>query len=66
MKLVAQKPTIKMTKEELKTIYSFLDAMRDDIFEEYCWDDVIEDFPNKIDCNEEFITGEIYDIEIIG
>ena len=65
MELVAKKPLIKMTKEELHTIWNFLDTVRDENFDDYSWAELIEDFPNKVGCNEEFIKGEIYDVEIV-
>ena len=66
MELVAKRPIIEMTKEELQTIRSFLKIIDNKVFDEYGWSDFIEDFPREDTCDEKYIEGDIYDIEIVN
>lgn len=64
MEFVTKKPTIKMTREELKIIRNFLDIMKDETFEKNTWNELLGDFPDKIPCTDEFI-GVLYDLRFV-
>ena len=64
MELVAEKLTIKMTRTEFQIIRNFLDIMEKDIFCDWEWKDLIEDFPLSIP-NNCSLKRDFYNILVV-